>query len=47
MDPFLCELRLDVKVIVFGRPLVCKILGLKNGTTPLNISIDVERVEEF
>jgi hypothetical protein len=43
----LCEFRLDGKVIVFGRPLVCKILGLENGTTPLNISVDVERVEEF
>jgi hypothetical protein len=47
MDPLLCEFRLDGKVIVFDHPLVCKILCLEIGTTPLDISVDVESVEEF
>ena len=46
-DPLLREFRFDGKVIVFDHPLVCKILGFENGTKPLDLSIDLERVDEF
>jgi hypothetical protein len=44
IDPLLCEFRLDDKVIIFDRPLVCKILGFENGNKPLDLSGDVGRV---
>jgi hypothetical protein len=34
-------------VIVFDRPIICKILGFENGTNPLELSVDLERVDEF
>ena len=46
-DPLLREFRFDGKVIVFDHPLVCKILGFENGTKPLDLSVDLERVDEF
>jgi hypothetical protein len=47
IDPLLREFRFEGKVIVFDHPLVCKILGFENGTKPLELSIDLERVDEF
>jgi hypothetical protein len=47
IDPLFREFRHDGKVIIFDRPLVCKILGFENGTKPLDLSIDIERVDEF
>jgi hypothetical protein len=47
IDPLLREFRFEGKVIVFDRPLVCKILGFENGTKPLELSVDLERVDEF
>ena len=47
IDPLLSEFRLRDEVIVFDCPLVCKILGFENGSTPLNLSVDVETVEDF
>jgi hypothetical protein len=41
------EFRFEGKVIVFDRPLVCKIVGLENGTRPLELSVDPDRFEEF
>jgi hypothetical protein len=46
-DPLLREFRFEKKVIVFDRPLVCKILGFENGTKPLDLSVDLQRVDEF
>jgi hypothetical protein len=34
-------------MIVFDRPIICKILGFENGTNPLELSVDLERVDEF
>ena len=34
-------------MIVFDRPLVYKILGFENGTKPLDLSIHLQRVDEF
>jgi hypothetical protein len=47
IDPLLREFRFEGKVVVFDRPLVCKILGFENGTKPLELSVDLERVDEF
>jgi hypothetical protein len=41
------EFRFEDKVIVFDRPLVCKIVGLENDTRPLELSVDPDRFEEF
>ena len=47
IDPLLSEFRLWDEVIVFDRTLVCKILGFENGSTHLNLSVDVVTVEDF
>jgi hypothetical protein len=46
-DPLLCEFKFEGKVTVFDRHLVCKILGFENGTNLLELSVDLERVDEF
>jgi len=46
-DPLLCEFRLRIKVIVFNRELVRKILGLENGDVPVKLSGDWDDVKNL